>query len=144
VAENLRYFARVVGAPAERIEEAAGVVGLGSQLRQVAGTLSGGELGRASLAAALLARPALLVLDEPTVGVDPILRRDLWQTFHRLAAAGATLVVSSHVMDEAARCDEILLMRGGRVIAAGTPHELLRRTGTAQLEDAFVALAEET
>lgn len=142
IAENLRYFARVVGARRERIEEVAALVDLGGRLRQFAGTLSAGELGRASLAAALLAEPEVLVLDEPTVGVDPILRRDLWQTFHRLADAGATLIVSSHVMDEAARCDEIVLVRAGRVIATGRPDDLLRKTGTQQLEDAFIALAE--
>jgi len=105
-------------------------------------TLSGGERSRASLAVALLAEPELLVLDEPTVGLDPLLRRGMWETFHELAAAGATLLVSSHVMDEASRCDDLVLMRGGRLVATGTPRGLLAQAGTDELEDAFIALAE--
>jgi ABC-2 type transport system ATP-binding protein len=105
-------------------------------------TLSGGELSRASLAVALLGQPELLVLDEPTVDVDPILRRELWQTFYELADAGASLLVSSHVMDEASRCHELVLMRSGEIIATGSPDELLARTQSEELEDAFVALAE--
>ena len=95
-----------------------------------------------SLASALIGRPDLLVLDEPTVGLDPVLRRDLWRTFHSLADAGATVLVSSHVMDEARRCDDLLLMRDGRLVASGPPDELLRKTGTRDLEEAFLALAE--
>jgi ABC-2 type transport system ATP-binding protein len=142
VAENLRYFARILGAPPQRIEEVIRLVGLTGQTKQVARTLSGGELSRASLAVALLGEPELLVLDEPTVDVDPILRRELWRSFYALADAGATLLISSHVMDEAARCHELVLMRSGRVIATGTPAELLERTHSDELEDAFVALAE--
>jgi ABC-2 type transport system ATP-binding protein len=142
VAENLRYFARLLGASRDRIAEVIRVVGLSAQTDQLARTLSGGEFSRASLAVALLGSPEVLVLDEPTVGVDPILRRELWRTFYEIAGAGATLLVSSHVMDEAARCDEIVLMRGGEVIAVGAPAELLERTNTGELEDAFVALAE--
>jgi ABC-2 type transport system ATP-binding protein len=142
VEENLRYFARILAAPHERIEEVIRLVGLTGQTRQVARTLSGGELSRASLAVALLGRPELLVLDEPTVDVDPILRRELWQRFYQLADAGATLLVSSHVMDEASRCYELVLMRSGRIIASGTPDQLLERTHSDDLEDAFVALAE--
>src|SRR5215207_7015150 len=143
VSENLRYFARVLGAGPDRVRRAIETVGLGDQARQVAHTLSGGERARTSLAAALLGSPELLVLDEPTVGVDPVLRRDLWRTFHELADDGATLLVSSHVMDEAERCDELLLMREGRVVAADTPQDLLRRTRAGDLEDAFLQLAEE-
>jgi ABC-2 type transport system ATP-binding protein len=142
IEENLRYFARILRAPRTQIEEVISVVGLSGQTKQVTRTLSGGELSRASLAVALLGRPELLVLDEPTVDVDPILRRELWQTFYKLADAGASLLVSSHVMDEAARCHELVLMRSGRIIATGSPAQLLERTHSDELEDAFVALAE--
>jgi len=142
VDENLRYFARILRAPQERIEEVIRLVGLTGQTKQVSRTLSGGELSRASLAVALLGKPELLVLDEPTVDVDPVLRRELWQTFYELADAGASLLVSSHVMDEAARCHQLVLMRSGEIIATGSPDELLARTHSAELEGAFVALAE--
>jgi ABC-2 type transport system ATP-binding protein len=105
-------------------------------------SLSGGEISRASLAAALVGRPELLVLDEPTVGLDPVLRRDLWRTFRGLADGGATLLVSSHVMDEAERCDRLLLLREGRVLADETPASLRARTGCTRLDDAFLALVE--
>jgi ABC-2 type transport system ATP-binding protein len=141
VRENLRYFARVVDAPGRRIDEAIATVGLGEQADQIVRTASGGEHSRVSLACALLGEPELLVLDEPTVGLDPVLRRDLWQTFHELAGAGATLLVSSHVMDEANRCDELLLLREGRVVSAGSPAEIRQRTGSDDLEDAFLELA---
>ncbi|HEX2433328.1 MAG TPA: ABC transporter ATP-binding protein [Gaiellaceae bacterium] len=142
VRENLHYFARVVDAPDERVAEAIGTVALGGQTGQVVGTLSGGERSRVSLATALLGRPELLVLDEPTVGLDPVLRRDLWATFHELAAAGTTLLVSSHVMDEADRCDDLILLRDGRIVATGSPDELRDRTDADDLEDAFLVLAE--
>jgi len=142
VRENLRYFARILGAPPSRIDEAIAEVDLGAQADQLTRTLSGGERSRVSLATALLGRPELLVLDEPTVGLDPVLRRDLWTLFHDLAATGRTLLVSSHVMDEAERCDELVLMRDGAVVAAGSPADLLVRTGAAGLEEAFLALAE--
>jgi ABC-2 type transport system ATP-binding protein len=142
VRENLSYFARVLGVRAARVDETIATVGLGGQEGQVVRTLSGGERSRVSLATALLGEPDVLVLDEPTVGLDPVLRRDLWDTFHRLAEAGATLLVSSHVMDEAGRCDELALMRDGVVVAAATPAALLERTGAGDLEAAFLALAE--
>ena len=104
--------------------------------------LSGGQRSRASLAVALLGEPELLVLDEPTVGLDPVLRRDLWAMFHRLADQGTTVLVSSHVMDEAERCDRLLLMRDGRLLADDTPAALLTQTGTAHIEGAFLALVE--
>jgi ABC-2 type transport system ATP-binding protein len=142
VRENLRYFARILGAPPSRIDEAIAEVDLGGQADQLTRTLSGGERSRVSLATALLGRPELLVLDEPTVGLDPVLRRDLWALFHELAETGRTLLVSSHVMDEAERCDELVLMRDGAVVATGPPGGLLERTGATSLEQAFLTLAE--
>jgi ABC-2 type transport system ATP-binding protein len=139
VRENLRYFARLLGVP-ERVEPVLGEVGLGDHAGRVARRLSGGQLARASLATALLGRPDLLVLDEPTVGLDPVLRVDLWQRFRALAADGATLLVSSHVMDEAERCDRLLLMRDGRILASDTPAGLLERTGAEDVEGAFLRL----
>ena len=142
IRENLRYFARVLGAPDERIEEALGAVQLTEAGDQMVRTLSGGQWTRASLATALLGDPELLVLDEPTVGLDPVLRRDLWRTLRRLADDGTTLVVSSHVMDEADRCDDLLLMRDGRLLAVDTPANLCAQTGADDLEDAFLVLVE--
>jgi ABC-2 type transport system ATP-binding protein len=142
VRENLRYFASVLGAPGERVDEAIATVALGGHADQVVRTLSGGERSRVSLASALLGRPELLVLDEPTVGLDPVLRRDLWETFRVLAEGGTTLLVSSHVMDEADRCDDLVLMRDGRIVSTGAPDELRHETGADDLEDAFLALAE--
>jgi ABC-2 type transport system ATP-binding protein len=142
VDENLAYFARVLGAPRRRIGEVTDVVGLSAHAGRIVRTLSGGERARVSLATALLNGPEVLVLDEPTVGLDPVLRRDLWDGFHALAADGTTLLVSSHVMDEAGRCDELLLMREGRIVAAEPPDELLARTRAPDLERAFLALLE--
>jgi ABC-2 type transport system ATP-binding protein len=142
VRENLRYFVDVLGAPRSGVDDAIRTVNLSAHEDQVVRTLSGGERSRVSLATALLGRPELLVLDEPTVGLDPVLRRDLWATFHRLADDGVTLLVSSHVMDEAKRCDDLVLMREGRIVATETPDELRARTGQLDLEDAFLALAE--
>ncbi len=144
VRENLGYFAAVLAAPHEAIEESISTVDLDEQADQVVRTLSGGEGARASLATALLGRPDVLVLDEPTVGLDPVLRRDLWRTFRGLAAEGATILVSSHVMDEAERCEDLVLMREGRIVAAETPDELRARTGRDDLEEAFLELAEGT
>ena len=142
VRENLEYFARVLDAPLDRIDAVVATVGLGKQVDQVVGTLSGGERSRGSLAVALLHDPELLVLDEPTVGLDPVLRSELWATFHALAAEGRTLLVSTHVMDEAERCDELVLMREGRMVASGTPAALREETGADTVEEAFIALAE--
>ena len=142
VLENLSYFAAILGTGRESVERTIGVVGLTGHERQLAGTLSGGELARLSLATALLNQPELLVLDEPTVGLDPVLRRDLWETFHLLAEAGATLLVSSHVMDEADRCDRLLLLREGSLLAAGSPAELRARTGASDLDAAFLGLVD--
>ena len=143
VAENLDYFAAILGVGRERVAGTLGVVGLESHEAQLAGTLSGGELARLSLAVALLNEPDVLVLDEPTVGLDPVLRRDLWTTFNHLAGAGATVLVSSHVMDEADRCQRLLLLREGRVLAVGAPEELRMATGTADLGAAFLALVDD-
>ena len=143
VLENLRYFGRVLGAGSSAIERAIATVGLERHTRHVVHRLSGGEQARVSLAAALVGSPEVLVLDEPTVGLDPVLRRELWNTFHDLAGAGATLLVSSHVMDEADRCDELLLLREGEIVAAGTPDALRARTGAPDLSEAFLRLVEE-
>jgi len=142
VRENLRYFARLYGAAEGRVDESIGTVALEEVADRVVERLSGGQRARVSLAAALLGEPELLVLAEPTVGLDPLLRRDLWNLFHRLARAGATLIVSSHVMDEAERCDTVLLLREGRLIAAGAPAELEARTGERGLDAVFLHLVE--
>ena len=143
VRENISYFARILDAPADSTAQAIATVGLAEQESQVVSTLSGGERARASLAAALVGAPELLVLDEPTVGLDPLLRRDLWDLFHRLAEGGATLLVSSHVMDEADRCDELILLREGRVLAQSTPAAIRERTGARDLDAAFLKLIED-
>ena len=142
VRDNLRYFASVLGAEDGRVERVTATVGLEAHSRSLVARLSGGERARVSLATALLSEPELLVLDEPTVGLDPVLRRDLWQSFRELADAGATLLVSSHVMDEADRCDDIVLMRDGRVLACEPRPALLERTGAANVERAFLTLVE--
>ncbi len=142
VVENLRFFARVLGVADEEAERCLVAVDLAGARDQMVGRLSGGQRSRASLAVALLGRPELLVLDEPTVGLDPVLRRDLWAMFHALADGGTSVLVSSHVMDEAERCDRLLLMRDGRLLAADAPHRLLERTGTADVESAFLAIVE--
>ena len=142
VRENLTYFAAMLGAPSSDVDRVLEEVDLTGEADQLVGRLSGGQGNRASLATALLGKPELLVLDEPTVGLDPVLRRDLWALFGRLAAAGATLLVSSHVMDEAERCDRLLLMREGEFLADCTLPELLDRTGAADVEAAFLALVE--
>ena len=143
VRENLDYFAGIFGVPGSAVAEAVALVDLGPQERQLAVTLSGGELARLSLAAALLNGPEVLVLDEPTVGLDPVLRRDLWASFNRLADAGTTVLVSSHVMDEAERCHSLALLREGRVLATGTPGDLRARTAAADLDAAFLALVDD-
>jgi ABC-2 type transport system ATP-binding protein len=142
VGENLRYFARVLGVGSDAVAAALEVVGLQALAGRVVNTLSGGQRARVSLATALLGSPDVLVLDEPTVGLDPVLRRDLWDTFHRLADGGATLLVSSHVMDEADRCDDLLLLSEGRVIATGSPADVRARTGAQTLDEAFLRLIE--
>jgi ABC-2 type transport system ATP-binding protein len=142
VAENLRYFATVLQAPPDDADRVLVEVDLTSWAGVRVAALSGGQRSRVSLAAALLGTPELLVLDEPTVGLDPVLRRDLWDLFSRLASDGTTLLVSSHVMDEAVRCDRLLLMRDGDLLADGTLPELLSATGTDDVEGAFLRLVE--
>ena len=138
---NLRYFARVLRAPAERIERAVELVGLAGLRAAPAGALPPGELARLALATALLGEPELLALDEPTADLDPADRAELWDLLHRLAAAGATVLVSSHVSDEATRCSRLLALRAGALIADDTPAGLRSATGTGDLEEAFVRLA---
>lgn len=140
VLENVRYFAALCGAHPRDVDEAISVVGLDDHRKALAGNLSGGQRTRASLACALVAHPDLLVLDEPTVGLDPVLRVDLWDRFRRLARGGTTLLISSHVMDEADHCEDLLLMREGRVLAHATPHRLREETGCQSLEEAFLSI----
>jgi ABC-2 type transport system ATP-binding protein len=140
VAENLRFFARVLGVDRDEVDRAVAAVDLDDHRDRVVGRLSGGQRSRASLAVALLGDPDVLVLDEPTVGLDPVLRRDLWRLFHRLADRGRAVLVSSHVMDEADRCDRLLLMREGRIIADGTPAEI--RGDARDIEAAFLQIVE--
>jgi ABC-2 type transport system ATP-binding protein len=140
VRENLRYFATVLGAPRTDPDRVIDEVGLGGSRDQLVSSLSGGQLSRAGLAVALLGTPELLVLDEPTVGLDPVLRQELWRLFHVLAQGGVTLVISSHVMDEAARCERLLLLREGELLADDTPDALRARTDTIDLEEAFLRL----
>ncbi|HKX23735.1 MAG TPA: ABC transporter ATP-binding protein, partial [Candidatus Saccharimonadales bacterium] len=142
VMQNVRYFARILGYPRAEAERVIHDVDLESQKKQVVSTLSGGQKARVSLAIALLGRPALLVLDEPTVGLDPVLRRDLWNLFDDLAAGGTTLIISSHVMDEASRCDQLLLLRDGKLIANDTVDSILKQTKTGDVESAFLKLVE--
>jgi ABC-2 type transport system ATP-binding protein len=142
VEENLAFFATVLSADSAARSRALATVGLDDAGGRVVDKLSGGQRSRVSLAVALLSYPDVLVLDEPTVGLDPVLRKQLWTTFGELAAAGTTIVVSSHVMDEAERCDRLLLMREGRLIADDSPAGLLAATHTADVESAFLALVE--
>jgi ABC-2 type transport system ATP-binding protein len=140
VRENLGFFARVLSVPAERIDKAIESVKLGEVADRVVRDQSGGQRARASLATALLGDPDVLILDEPTVGLDPLLRRDLWGTFNSLAEEGKTLLVSSHVMDEAVNCHSLALMREGRFLAIAAPDEILSQTGADDLTDAFLRL----
>ena len=143
VEENLDFFARLEGVDDtdDRIDEVLATVDLAERKRSIVNSLSGGMRTRVSLAAALLHQPDLLLLDEPTVGVDPVLRREFWAHFRRLAAGGTTILVSSHVMDEASRCDRLGLILGGTLLAEGTSADLIRQTAAPDLETAFLALA---
>ena len=141
-AENVAYLARILRAGDDEVRRVIDLVGLTGMEDRPVSRLSGGQRHRVSLAGALLGAPELLVLDEPTVGLDPLLRRDLWELFGRLREAGATLLVSTHVLDEAGRCDDVLLLRDGRLLAATTADGLRRDTGTDDLDEAFVRLIE--
>ncbi len=140
VIDNIRYFASLYGMDGSAAEEAIDTVDLQDQRSAYCANLSGGQRARVSLACALVGHPDLLVLDEPTVGLDPVLRFDLWEKFTALAAAGTTLLVSSHVMDEADRCADLLLMREGRLLAHTTPSRLREDTGCTSLEEAFLSI----
>ncbi len=142
VEENARFFASMYGVSADgAVEESLALVELADRRRSLTGTLSGGQRRRLSLACAVIHRPPVLFLDEPTVGVDPLLRVQFWSYFRSLADGGATIVVSSHVMDEADRCDELLFVRAGKIIARGSSRELRDRAGTTDLEQAFLRFA---
>lgn len=143
VAENVSYFAAAVGAPAGDVTRVIERVDLSDSADRLAGRLSGGQRSRVSLAIALLGRPRLVVLDEPTVGLDPVLRESLWRLFGELASDGVTLIVSSHVMEEAERCDRLVLMRSGTIIAEGTASSLKLRTRTQSMDAAFLRLVQD-
>lgn len=140
VVDNVRYFAALYGSDSADVDEAITAVGLDDHRKALAANLSGGQRTRVSLACALVAHPDLLVLDEPTVGLDPVLRAELWDRFDQLAEGGTTLLVSSHVMDEADHCDDLVLMRDGRVLAHTTPNQLREDTGCQSLEEAFLSV----
>ncbi len=142
IEENLLYFAGVLELPSSEVIRVVDQVELAALANRIVSSLSGGEQIRVSLAIALLGSPPVLVLDEPTVGLDPLLRRDLWRTFEDLADRGTTVVVSSHVLDEAARCGRLLLLRNGELLFDTTPRELLSATGAATYDEAFIRLIE--
>lgn len=146
VTENLRYFARMLGLHGSAVQSAVHAalqqVDLTTQAGQVVAFLSGGQKQRVSLAVALLGDPHMLFLDEPTVGLDPVLRERLWKLFRALAEKGKTVVVSSHVMDEADRCDELVLIRGGQLLAQASPAALRTQTHSKTVEEGFIKLVE--
>ena len=144
VTENVRYFASLYRLGPDAVTQAVAAVGLADHADRVTRTLSGGQHSRVSLACAIVARPDLLVLDEPTVGQDPLLREELWAYFHDLAASGTTILVSSHVMDEANRCDELVLIRDGTLLHTGTPAALKTEAGCEDLDEAFARLVRRT
>lgn len=143
VRENLRYFARILKATRANVEEVLETVDMSSFGDRVVNRLSGGQRARVSLATALIGSPELLVLDEPTVGLDPVLRRDLWRMFNDLAEQGKTLLVSSHVMDEADHCHDLLLLREGKLVATGTPAGVRAHSGKRDLDEAFLTIINE-
>jgi len=140
--ENVDYFAALQGHSTSSTDEILELVDLSRNRKQLAATLSGGERARLALATALVGRPEILILDEPTVGLDPLLRRDLWSLFHRFTAEGKTLLVSSHMMEEADHCDELVLLRDGAILAKGSPTELRAQAGLENLDAVFISLVE--
>ena len=140
--ENVDYFAALQGHRGSSTDEILELVDLGKNRKQLAATLSGGERARLALATALVGAPEILILDEPTVGLDPLLRRDLWSLFHRFTDEGKTLLVSSHMMEEADHCDELVLLRNGAILASGTPRELRDQTGVENMDTVFISLVE--
>lgn len=140
LSQNVHYFAKLYGADQQRVRQTIEAVGLADQARQRVSSMSGGQASRASLACALVAEPDFLVLDEPTVGLDPVTREELWDYFHGIAAGGTSILVSSHVMDEAGHCDHLVLMRDGAVLETTTPDELLASTDTTTFDRAFLAV----
>lgn len=141
--ENIKYFASLYDHNEKTPEQILHDVDLTSNAKQMAGSLSGGERARLALATTLVGAPELLILDEPTVGLDPVLRVQLWRLFNKLADQGKTLLVSSHVMDEADSCHDLILLRNGRVLAQGTPAALRARTGKSRMDEVFIDLIEE-
>lgn len=140
--ENIDYFAALQGHVRSSTDEILELVDLSRNRKQIAATLSGGERARLALATALVGKPEILILDEPTVGLDPLLRRDLWSLFHRFTDEGKTLLVSSHMMEEADHCDELVLLRDGSILAKGTPRELRTQTGVENMDAVFISLVE--
>ncbi len=140
VEQNLKYFSTILGAPPQRVAQAIAEVSLERYNKSLVRNLSGGQVSRVSLAIALLARPEILILDEPTVGLDPVLRDDLWSLFETLRQNGTTLLISSHVMDEAKRCQRILLIREGEILSDASPETLENQTGNHGLDSAFLTL----
>jgi ABC-2 type transport system ATP-binding protein len=143
VRDNLRYFARILRVRHSQVEHAMRRLRLDPYADRLVRSLSAGQQQRVSLAVALLGEAEVLILDEPTVGLDPALRNELWSLFRELAGAGSTLLISSHVMDEAERCHQLLLMRDGSILASGSPDTLRERTKAATLEQAFLRLVDE-
>jgi ABC-2 type transport system ATP-binding protein len=144
VKENIEYFSAMAGQPRKKSEAilhgVLGLVDLTDKRGSLVGQLSGGQKQRVSLAVALIGSPKLMVLDEPTVGLDPVLRENLWNLFAKLAQQGTTLIVSSHSMDEASRCDDLVLIRDGKLVAHDSPEALLKQTGSKTVEDSFLKL----
>lgn len=142
VQENLEFFASILNAAQKQVSALLSELKLSDYRHQLVENLSGGQQARVSLAIALLGSPQMLFLDEPTVGLDPVLRRDLWDYFRQLAGNGVTMLISSHVMEEAANCDEVLLLRRGRILDYGPVGQLLKQAGAKTMDEAFLKIVE--